>query len=146
MSAFLAGSISNTGYWRYDLVAANFDEGYLDTQKVGQGEYYYGASSAYGNWNAKGYTRKKYYDVTGAMANLTTDEEMDAYCIEQVKLGLVKFIELVHPEPVFVDGQVTNYKVISSIYTSTGTASYVAKIVWSEEESRFVLESFDEAE
>ena len=61
------------------------------------------------------------------MANLTTDEEMDAYCIEQVKLGLVKFIELVHPEPVFVDGQVTNYKVISSIYTSTGTASYVAK-------------------
>ena len=81
-----------------------------------------------------------------AMANLTTDEEMDAYCIEQVKLGLVKFIELVHPEPVFVDGQVTNYKVISSIYTSTGTASYVAKIVWSEEESRFVLESLDEAE
>lgn len=129
-----------------DYVAANFDEGYLDTQKVGQGEYYYGASSAYGNWNAKGYTRKKYYDVTGAMANLTTDEEMDAYCIEQVKLGLVKFIELVHPEPVFVDGQVTNYKVISSIYTSTGTASYVAKIVWSEEESRFVLESLDEAE
>ena len=127
-------------------MAANFDEGYLDTQKVGQGEYYYGASSAYGNWNAKGYTRKKYYDVTGAMANLTTDEEMDAYCIEQVKLGLVKFIELVHPEPVFVDGQVTNYKVISSIYTSTGTASYVAKIVWSEEESRFVLESLDEAE
>ena len=52
-----------------DYVAANFDEGYLDTQKVGQGEYYYGASSAYGNWNAKGYTRKKYYDVTGAMAN-----------------------------------------------------------------------------
>lgn len=129
-----------------DYVAANFDEGYLDTQKVGQGEYYYGASSAYGNWNAKGYTRKKYYDVTGAMANLTTDEEMDAYCIEQVKLGLVKFIELVHPEPVFVDGQVTNYKVISPIYTSTGTASYVAKIVWSEEESRFVLESLDEAE
>lgn len=129
-----------------DYVAANFDEGYLDTQKVGQGEYYYGASSAYGNWNAKGYTRKKYYDVTGAMANLTTDEEMDAYCIEQVKLGLVKFIELVHPEPVFVDGQVTNYKVISSIYTSTVTASYVAKIVWSEEESRFVLESLDEAE
>lgn len=28
-----------------DYVAANFDEGYLDTQKVGQGEYYYGASS-----------------------------------------------------------------------------------------------------
>ena len=45
-----------------------------------------------------------------------------------------------------MDGQVTNYKVISSIYTSTGPASYVAKIVWSEEESRFVLESLDEAE
>lgn len=129
-----------------DYVTENFDAGYLDTQKVGQGEYYYGASSAYGNWNAKGYTRKKYYDVTGAMANLTTDEEMDAYCVEQVKLGLVKFIELIHPEPVYVDGQVTNYKVISPIYTNKGTSSYIAKIVWNEEESKYVLESLDEAE
>ena len=126
-----------------DYVAVNFDEGYLDTQKVGKGEYYYGASSAYSNWNAKGYTRKKYYDPEGIMKDMS-EAEADAFAFEQVKKGIVKLVELKHPEPVFVDGQVTNYKVVSAIYGPSGTATYLAKVIWNEEAKMFELESLDE--
>ncbi len=126
-----------------DYVTENFEEGYLDTQAVGQGEYYYGASSKYSNWNAKGYTRKKYYDVKGDMKDLNTDAEMDAYCIEKIKLGIVKLIELKYPTPVYNNGQVVNYKVISKIYTSTATSSSIAKVIWNEEKSAYELESLD---
>lgn len=125
-----------------DYVAENFDKGYLDTQKVGKGEYYYGASSAYSNWNAKGYTRQKYYDVDGTLAGMSEDEA-DAYCMERVKEGLVKFVELKYPGPVEQNGQFVNYKVISPIYTSSGTFKYQATIVWNEEQNKYVLEALD---
>lgn len=125
-----------------DYVTENFDPGYLDTQKVGKGEYYYGASSAYSNWNAKGYTRQKYYDVDGSLAGMSEDEA-DAYCMERIKEGLVKFVELKYPGPVEQDGQYVNYKVISPIYASNGTFKYQATIMWDEEQGKYLLEALD---
>lgn len=126
----------------FNYVEANFDQGFIDT-RYNNAEYYYGANFKYKNWDANGSTRMSYYNVGGYLDGKTKDEA-NAICMERIKEGILKFIDLKYPELEMENGSVVGYKVTTAIRDPEGTTkTHIATIVYDEIEKKYVMESLE---
>lgn len=126
----------------FDYVKDNFDPGFIDTQYK-NAEYYYGANYYYKNWDASGSKRMSYYNVNGYLDGMSKDE-VNALCMEKIKEGILKFIELKYPDLEMENGTVVGYKVVTAIRSPEGTTNtHIATIVYDEIEKKYVMESLE---
>lgn len=126
----------------FNYVKANFDPGFIDA-RYNNAEFYYGANFNFKNWNADGPTRMSYYNVNGYLDGMTKDQ-VNELCMEKIKEGILKFIELKYPELEMENGSVVGYKVASNIYDANkSTFVYIATIVYDETEKKYVIDSLE---
>lgn len=126
----------------FNYVKANFDPGFIDA-RYNNAEYYYGANFKYKNWDANGSTRMSYYNVGGYLDGMSKDEA-NALCMEKIKEGILKFVELKYPDLVIENGSVVGYKVATAIRDPEGTTkTHIATIVYDEIGKKYILESLE---
>lgn len=126
----------------FNYVKDTYDPGFIDT-RYNNAEYYYGANFKYKNWDANGSTRMSYYNVNGYLDGMSKDE-VNALCMEKIKEGILKFIELKYPDIEMENGTVVGYKVATAIRDPEGTTkTHIATIVYDEVEKKYVIESLE---
>lgn len=115
-----------------DWVAAN-KPAFLSTQNASQEEYYFGASSAYGNINNNYNTWKKYYNVDGYLDN-KTDEEVQEIMDERIAYGIA---EVLLPSWISNVDSGTSYVVVYNVYGGRGKGNYAMSFMYNEETGKF---------
>lgn len=113
-------------------VAAN-KPAFLSTQNASQEEYYFGASSAYGNINNNYNTWKKYYNVDGYLDN-KTDEEVQEIMDERIAYGIA---EILLPSWISNIDSGTSYVVVYNVYGGRGKGNYAMSFMYNEEIGKF---------
>lgn len=110
-----------------DWVAANKPEGFLGQDPTKE-EYYFGASSKYGNVNNKYSTWVKYYNVDGYLTG-KSDEEIQNIMDEHLAFGIA---EILLPQWIDKPDSGLSYVVIYKVYGGRGDGYYAMSFMYNE--------------
>ena len=118
----------------YQWVAEN-EAGYLGTRYPDTEEYYFGASTYYGNINNSYSTWRQYYNVNGEYDGLT-DEQLQAIMDERLAWGIATLVLPLHVDTPNPD---LSYVVTYTIYGGRGSGDYSMTFMYDEEAQAYEL-------